>query len=311
MKSHGVRADHIGDRGLLALRHAFEIDRARVARRDHVDAGGARPAQHDAAAADIGMAAVAELHDVEARRDIRRAVLAVLQMHRQRAEIRLLALADHLLHRRVRAETLIGLCGPASRLVISGRRPASSVSSARASRLREPITLPISSAFSGPTALNQVAFGLPSSTAPTSTRSIGVSWISHSPSCTSRSTKRRRRKRSVSAAAIGLSSCIARLVRACRLLPTIGGEQCHAGDGNETQGPRRDRADAARRIRPAAPVPSWRQRPSGVAAGVRPAVQELRGVRARTSGLRHLRQSAVDAQHRRSRDVLPRFHRRA
>ena len=82
------------------------------------------------------------------------------------------------------------------------------------------MTLPISSAFSGPTALNQVALGLPSSTAATSTRSIGLSWISHSPSCTSRSTKRRRRKRSVSAAAIGLSSCIARLARACRLLPS-------------------------------------------------------------------------------------------
>ena len=38
------------------------------------------------------------------------------------------------------------------------------MSSASASRLREPMTLPISSAFSGPTDLNQVARGLPSST---------------------------------------------------------------------------------------------------------------------------------------------------
>ena len=40
-------------------------------------------------------------------------------------------------------------------------------------------------------------------------------------------------------------------------------------------------------------------------------VQAVRGVRARASGLRHVGQSALDAQHRRSRDVLPRFPRRA
>ena len=48
------------------------------------------------------MAAVAELHDVEAGGDIGRAVLAVLQMHRQRAEVGRLAFQHHLLHRRVR-----------------------------------------------------------------------------------------------------------------------------------------------------------------------------------------------------------------
>ena len=41
-------------------------------------------------------------------------------------------------------------------------KPRSSVSSAQASRLREPMTLPTSSAFSGPAALNSTARGLPS-----------------------------------------------------------------------------------------------------------------------------------------------------
>ena len=67
------------------------------------------------------------------------------------------------------------------------------------------------------------------------------------------------------------------------------GEQCHAGDGNETQGPRRQCADAARRLRPAAVVPARRQWLAGVAAGVRSAVQAVRGVRARASGFRHCR----------------------
>jgi hypothetical protein len=100
------RADHIGDRRLLALRHRFEIDRPGIARRDHIDAGGARSAQHDAAAADVVMAGVAELHDVEAGGNVGRAVFAVLQMHRQRAEIGLLALQHHLLHRGVRRRDL-------------------------------------------------------------------------------------------------------------------------------------------------------------------------------------------------------------
>ena len=95
------RADHIGDRRLFSFRHRFQKDRAGVARRDHVDAGGARAAQHDATAADVGVAAVAELHDIEAGRDIRRAVLAVLQMHRQCTEVRCLAFQHNLLNRRV------------------------------------------------------------------------------------------------------------------------------------------------------------------------------------------------------------------
>src|SRR6185437_15628898 len=63
---------------------------------------------------------------------------------------------------------------------------------------REPITLPTTLARSGPAARNHAAFGLQSSLLPISRRSVGWSMVSHSPAWTNSSTKRRRRKASVS-----------------------------------------------------------------------------------------------------------------
>src|SRR5712691_1233327 len=95
--------------------------------------------------------------------------------------------------------TSIGAIGCRSRSRSTAGKPASSVSSAAASRRRVPITLPTSSVFSGPTLRNHTACGLQSSTAATSIRSIGSSWTVHSPCCTSFSTKWRKRNFSVSA----------------------------------------------------------------------------------------------------------------
>src|SRR5262249_44792831 len=94
--------------------------------------------------------------------------------------------------------TSIGASGCRRRSRRAAGKPGSSVSSAAASRRRVPITLPTSSVFSGPTARNQTAWGLQSSTAATSIKSIGSSWTRHSPCCTSFSTKRRKRNFSVS-----------------------------------------------------------------------------------------------------------------
>src|SRR5215470_3813256 len=94
--------------------------------------------------------------------------------------------------------TSIGATGCRRRSRRAAGKPGSSVSSAAASRRRVPITLPTSSVLSGPTARNQTAWGLQSSTAATSIRSIGSSWTTHSPCCTSFSTKWRKRNFSVS-----------------------------------------------------------------------------------------------------------------
>ena len=80
-----MRADRIGDRHRLLAGGAVEIDGAHVARRDQIDAGLPRAAQHDAAAADIGEAGAGKQRVIDAGGNIRRAVGAVLQMHRQRA----------------------------------------------------------------------------------------------------------------------------------------------------------------------------------------------------------------------------------
>src|SRR5262245_1281524 len=94
--------------------------------------------------------------------------------------------------------TSMGASGCRRRSRKAAGKPGSSVSSAAARRRRVPITLPTSSVFSGPTARNQTAWGLQSSIAATSIRSIGSSWTTHSPCCTSFSTKWRKRNSSVS-----------------------------------------------------------------------------------------------------------------
>ena len=101
-----VRADHVGHRQRLLARHRLKIDGAQIARRDQVDAGLARPAQHDAAAADIGAARIAELRKIEAGGYIGRTVRAVLQVYRQAAEIRLIVAMHDPLDRRIRRRQL-------------------------------------------------------------------------------------------------------------------------------------------------------------------------------------------------------------
>ena len=177
-----MRADRVSDRHRLVARGGLEIDGAHVARRDQVDAGLPRPAQHDAAAADIGEPGAGKQREVDAGGNIRRAVGAVLQMHRQRAEIGVVALEHHLLHRRLLRRHRHRRMQCLEALAERRKSSRSSVSSACASRLREPMTLPTSSAFSGPAALKCTARGLPSRTPPTSRRSVGALWTSHSPS---------------------------------------------------------------------------------------------------------------------------------
>src|SRR5262252_1259666 len=121
--------------------------------------------------------------------------------------------------------TSIGATGCRRRSRRAAGKPGSSVSSAAASRRRVPITLPTSSAFSGPTAWNQTARGLQSSTAATSMRSIGSSWTTHSPCCTSFSTKWRKRNFSVSVMKM-LSS---RSHAACRAILAGWPEGVHKG----------------------------------------------------------------------------------
>ncbi len=95
-------------------------------------------------------------------------------------------------------EISIGAIGASSRRDTSARSSCSATPKASASRRRLPSTLPTSSAFSGPTARNSTAFGLPSRCAPMSTSSTGLATTSSSPSSAKRSTVRRSRKRSKS-----------------------------------------------------------------------------------------------------------------
>src|SRR5215471_13230201 len=134
--------------------------------------------------------------------------------------------------------TSIGATGCRRRSRRAAGKPGSSVSSAAASRRRVPITLPTSSVFSGPTARNQTAWGLQSSTAATSMRSIGSSWTTHSPCCTSFSTKWRKRNFSVSVMKM-LSS---RSRAACRAI--LAGRR----EGVQKGGPLRRTRSGSRRL---------------------------------------------------------------
>ncbi len=83
------------------MRGGFEIDGAHIARRDQVDAGLPRSAQHDAAAAHIGEAGAGKQRVVDAGGNVGRAVGGVLQMYRQLAQVGIVVLEHDLLHRRL------------------------------------------------------------------------------------------------------------------------------------------------------------------------------------------------------------------
>ena len=94
-----MRADRVGDRHRLVACGGFQINGAHVARRDQIDTGLPRAAQHDAAAAHVGVAGVGKHRIVDAGGNVRRAVGAVLQVHRQRGEIGIVVFEHDLLHR--------------------------------------------------------------------------------------------------------------------------------------------------------------------------------------------------------------------
>src|SRR5579883_2059709 len=156
------------------------------------------------------------------------------------------------------AGTSTGATGLVSRRFSSPSSPRSSVSSAMASRLREPMTLPQSSARSGPVARNNTALGLPSSLPATSISSICWSCVSHSPACTSESTWRRSRKRSVSTVGIWVTPALRSGAPFARRLmdrtpyPFGCGGHLHMGDAQLRQRIRDGADDDGKRRRRAA-----------------------------------------------------------
>ncbi len=85
----------------LAFGHAGLIERAQIAGRVEIDAGGARPPQHQPPAADIGEAVLRVAGVIDAGGNIGRAVEPVLHVHRQRCEIGVVAGQHHLVHGRL------------------------------------------------------------------------------------------------------------------------------------------------------------------------------------------------------------------
>jgi len=149
-KIGGVAADREGDGHALAPGDRGVVERAQIARGVEVDAGGARAAQHQAPATNIGEARLRIARVVDAGRDIRCAVEPVLQVHGQRGQIGIVAGEHDLVHRRLRGRHFVGATGCRRRWRSAAGKPGSSVSSATARRRRVPITLPTSSVFFRP-----------------------------------------------------------------------------------------------------------------------------------------------------------------
>jgi hypothetical protein len=82
-KIRRMRADCECDGQFLAAADCSEIDRPQIRRRIEIDAGGARPAQHQPAAADIGPAIGGILRIINTRRNVEAAIKFMLQVHRQ------------------------------------------------------------------------------------------------------------------------------------------------------------------------------------------------------------------------------------
>ena len=101
-----MAADREGDRHALASGDRGLIERAQIARGIEVDAGGARAAQHQAAATDIGDARLRVARIVDAGGDIGRAVEPVLQVDRQRGQVGIVAGQHDIVHRSVRGRHL-------------------------------------------------------------------------------------------------------------------------------------------------------------------------------------------------------------
>ena len=127
-----MQADRVGDRQWLLARDRVEIDGAQIARRDEVDAGLARAAQHDAAASDIGEAAAWEQREIEAGGNIGRTVLPVLDMRRQRAEVGGIAGKHDLVNGRLLRRHLDRRLRPLQPLLQRGEQAASHPCRARA-----------------------------------------------------------------------------------------------------------------------------------------------------------------------------------
>ncbi len=96
-----MRADGESHRRWFILCGAFKIDRAHVTRRNQVDAGLSRPAQHDAATADIGESGSGDQRIIDAAGNIRCPIFGMLQMRGQCAEVGFVVFEDDLLNRRL------------------------------------------------------------------------------------------------------------------------------------------------------------------------------------------------------------------
>ena len=101
-----MRADREADRQPLAALEAGEIDVLQVGGVGQVGAHGVAAAQHQPAAADIGLAGRRVGGEVDARGDVGAAVLLMLDVERQAGEVDVVAPPDRLMHRRLRRRHL-------------------------------------------------------------------------------------------------------------------------------------------------------------------------------------------------------------
>ncbi len=97
-----MAADRKGHRRALAPGNRGLIERTQIAGGVEVDPGGARAAQHQAPATNIGETRFRIVRVVDASRDVRRAVEPVLQVHGQCRQIGIFAGEHDLVYRRLR-----------------------------------------------------------------------------------------------------------------------------------------------------------------------------------------------------------------
>ena len=175
-----MRADHEAHRRGLSRRGIGQVDRLQIARRDEIDAGLVFGAQHQPAQADIGEAGLRIDDIVDRGRDIGPAVGAVLQMHRQLGHVGVVAGQHHRLAGRLGARHFENLRLVAQPPLHFLQQLVRLDAERRRDPERPPMTLPTSSAFSGPAARNSTAFWLPSITSAMPARSTGSLRVSSS-----------------------------------------------------------------------------------------------------------------------------------
>ena len=171
----GMAADGECDRQALTLRHRRLVEGAQIAQGVEIDAGGAEPAQHQPAAADIGEAGFGVAREIDAGRNVGRAIEAWLQVHGKQRQVGVVPGQHHLLHRSLRgghpdrrqrmSQPLAQRSRESRPRRYRARQRAGAGYPSRCRRARAP----------WPDRRNHTALGLQSSTDATSTRSIGSS----------------------------------------------------------------------------------------------------------------------------------------